>query len=172
MIQLDFVIIGAEKSGTTLLVDRLRRSPHVTMPANEVRYFRDPFFPKRERPDLYFSEGDADKLKGIKHPSYLGNLEVPQNIKAHSPNAKLIAILRNPIDRTIASYLHYLRHGQIPCIHPNVGIPIMFENPDASPKYRDIIAFGDYAHYLGLYLKCFPREQILVLEFETLTRSS
>jgi len=171
MIQLDFVIIGAEKSGTTLLVDRLRRSPHVTMPVNEVRYFRDPFFPKRERLDLYFSEGDADKLKGIKHPSYLGRPEVPTRIKSHSPDAKLIAILRDPAERAVASYLHYLRHGQIPCIHPNVGIPIMLDDPEASPKYRDILAFGDYARYLGLYLENFAREQMLVLEFEAFTHS-
>lgn len=171
MTGLDFIIVGAEKSGTTLLVDLLRRSPDVAIPQQEVRYFRNPFFPDKERPDLYFSDANGRKLRGIKHPSYLGRPEVPQRIKEHSPSAKIIAILRDPIERTLASYLHYVRHGQIPCLSPNVGIPLLFENPDASPKYRDIIEFGDYAKYLQIFLQHFPRNQLLVLEFKEFMRS-
>lgn len=171
MLTLDFVIIGAQKSGTTLLVDLLLRSPRVAVPRSEVRYFRDPFFPEHERPDEFFGPGDQAKLKGIKHPSYLGQPEVPARIKDHSPDAKLIAILRDPVERALASYVHYLRFGQIPCIHPDLGIPIAFGSPDASPKYRDIVEFGDYARYLSLFLEHFPREQLLVLELEEFVRS-
>jgi hypothetical protein len=167
---LDFIIIGAEKSGTTLLVELLRRSPSVALPAHEVRYFRDPFFPDRELPDSHFSDADRGKLRGIKHPSYLGRANVPARIKAHSPDVKIIAILRDPIERTIASYLHYFRHGQIPTLSPNVGIPILLDRPDSAPKYRDIIEFGHYSKYLSLYLEHFRRDQLLVLEFEQFVR--
>lgn len=167
---LGFIIIGGEKCGTTLLVELLRRSPEIAMPDREVRYFRDPFFPNREYPDQQFTSADIWKLRGIKHPSYLGRPEVPKRIAAHAPKAKLIAILRDPVKRTLASYLHYVRHGQIPCIHPNEGIPQMFAAPDASSKYRDIIAFGEYAKYLELYLALFPRQQLLVLEQEAFVR--
>ncbi|HYU13830.1 MAG TPA: sulfotransferase [Stellaceae bacterium] len=169
--KLDFVIIGAEKSGTTLLVELLRRSPQVAMPKIEVRYFRDPFYPERERSDVYFDAEDSERLKRIKHPSYLGRPEVPGRIKEHSPNAKLVAILRDPVARTLASYLHYIRHGQIPCLHPNIGISALFADPHASPKYGDIISFGYYSKFLGLYLDLFRREQILVIELEEFIRT-
>ncbi|MBX3552541.1 MAG: sulfotransferase domain-containing protein [Pseudolabrys sp.] len=168
---LDFIVIGAQKSGTTLLTELLRRSPEIAMPGHEVRYFRDPFYPDKENPDIYFGESDQPKLKGIKHPAYLGNPEVPDRIKAHSPQVKLIAILRDPPDRTLASYLHYVRMGQIPCIHPDIGIPKLFADPQASPKYTDIIAFGNYSHYLKLYLEQFSREQILILHLESFITS-
>jgi hypothetical protein len=82
------------------------------------------------------------------------------------PDVKLIAILRDPVERTLSSYLHYLRNGQIPCIHPDAGIPLMLANPDAFPKYRDIVAFGDYATYLKMYLDRFDQSQLLVFRLD------
>lgn len=169
--QLDFIVIGAEKSGTTLLVELLRRSPLLAIPAHEVRYFRDPFYPLRELPEGYFGLQDRDRRKGIKHPAYLGCAEVPSRISRHSPGARLIAILRDPVSRLLASYLHYVRHGQVPCLHPDIGIPALFADLAASPKYHDIVAFGCYARFLRLYLRLFAREQVLVLEYEDFVRS-
>ena len=42
--QIDFVSVGAEKAGTTLLQEVLSADPAIDMPAHEVRYFRDPFY--------------------------------------------------------------------------------------------------------------------------------
>ena len=69
--QLDFVIIGAEKAGTTMLQEVLRATRRVSMPSSEVRYFRDPFY---DQPHLLHDEivrFPAGDLIGIKHPSYL-----------------------------------------------------------------------------------------------------
>ena len=167
-IKLDFII--AEKSGTTFLTDTLRRSDRVMIPQREVRYFRDPFYPTRERLDEFFPAATGDRILGIKHPSYLGRAKVPERIHAHNPSVKLIFILRDPVDRAISAYQHYIVHGQIPPLHPNIGIPLLLDEPDASPKYRDILDFGLYARHLSSYFDLFDRTQVLVLEYREFFR--
>ena len=167
MTKLDFVIIGAEKAGTSYLVEALQRSPDVALPAPEVRYFRDPFYPTRERPEDVFA-GTTARLKGIKHPSYLGRPEVAERIYQHNPETKLIAVLRNPVDRAISTYLHYIRYAQIPLVHPNEGLPLLFAGDERVPKYADILEFGLYGRHLDRYLRFFPDDQLLLLEFEDL----
>jgi hypothetical protein len=168
---LDFVIIGAEKSGTTLLVKLLQKSERILIPDREVRHFRDPFFPDRERPEE-FIVGDDTRLKGIKHPSYLGRPEVPARLKEHNALAKLIAVLRDPALRLISAYLHYTRLGQIPLLHPNDGLKSVILNPDAEPKYRDMVQFSAYSASFSRWLQFFSRQQMLVLEYEELVSSA
>jgi len=167
---LDFVVIGAEKSGTTLLVDRLRRSAGIALPATEVRSFRDPFYPNREPLTGHFSP-DETRLKGIKHPIYLSRPEVPVRLAAHNPRIKLIALLREPVSRAIASYLHYIRHGQLPCVEPNEGIPHMLASPGAHPKYRDILQSSAYSQSVERYLQHFPRESLHIEPYEAFVTS-
>jgi len=169
-ITLDFAIIGADKSGTTLLVDRLRLSPQIALPAHEVRSFRDPFYPEREPLHEHFTP-DEIRLKGIKHPIYLSRPEVPARLAAHNPRIKLIALLREPASRAIASYLHYVRNGQLPLIEPNDGIAHMLAAPDAHPKYRDIILSSAYGQSFERYLQHFPRQRMHIEPYETFVAS-
>jgi hypothetical protein len=169
-IVLDFAIIGADKSGTSLLVDRLRRSSNIALPAIEVRSFRDPFYPEREPIHEHFA-ADEGRLKGVKHPIYLSRPEVPARLAAHNPRLKLIALLREPASRTIASYLHYVRNGQLPLIEPNQGIAHMLAAPDAHPKYRDIILSSAYGQSFERYLQHFSRQQMHVATYETFIAS-
>jgi hypothetical protein len=144
-VRLDFVIVGAEKAGTTLLQEVLRTVPGVYMPAHEVRYFRDPFYgPPRE---LYDAVGLPIKrdLVGIKHPSYLGVPEAAERIYRHNPKVKIIVSLRDPAQRAISSYYHYLARGQIPPLHPDEGfLLILSEERQRHPKYEHILQFGRY----------------------------
>ncbi len=165
--RLDFIIGGAEKAGTTFLVNVFRQSNSVYMPEREIRYFRDPFYPEKEKPEGLFA-GKENVLFGIKHPSYLGRAEVPRRIFEYNPGIKLIFVLRNPVERAISSYLHYLRHGQIPLVHPNIGMRRLIDEQDKVPKYRDILEFGRYYKYLCGYYDLFSAENILVLEYEKL----
>ena len=162
---LDFIIAGAEKAGTSYLSSVLRKCDSISMPEHEVRHFRDPFYPDQDRVDALVDDKNG-RLAGIKHPSYLGRSEVPERIHKHNPDIKLIFILRNPVERAISSYLHYIRHGQIPLIHPNDGLLRLAEDAHKYPKYRDIFQFGLYYKYLSLYLKHFDKSQILILEYE------
>ena len=169
---IDFVILGAQKSGTSLLAARLRKIPGVHLPEREVRYFRDPFFGP---PDLLADEvgnpGDS-RLVGIKHPAYLAYPHVPDRIKAHNPNVRMIVVLRDPVERIVASYFHYLRLGQIPLEFPETGLARVLEDSGASPKYADIGGFGFYHRHLVRFLEHFPRDRLLVVEHERLVRES
>jgi hypothetical protein len=168
-VRLDFVIVGAEKAGTTLLQEVLRTLPGVYMPAHEVRYFRDPFYgPPRA---LYDAIGLAVKrdLVGIKHPSYLAVPEAAERIYRHNPAVKIIVSLRDPAQRAISSYYHYLARGQIPPLHPDEAFPLILSDERARhPKYEHIFQFGRYHTHLKRFLEFFPPTQILLLEFERL----
>jgi hypothetical protein len=163
--RLDFVIAGAEKAGTTFLVEALRSSPDVAMPAREVRFFRDPFYPERERLEDELAGLDG-RLVGIKHPSYLGRPEVPERIAHHYPDVRLLFVLRDPVERAVSAYLHYLRWGQVPFLPPDEGLRRVLDDATASPKYTDVVEFGRYHTYLRRYLDHFDRSQLLVLEYE------
>lgn len=165
---LDFVILGAEKAGTTFFSSWLRDAPAVHMPESEVRYFRDPFFgPPAKLADDVGDPGDAE-LVGIKHPSYLAYREVPQRLADHNPDMRFLVSLRDPVDRIVSAYFHYLRSGQIPPLPPEEGLARVLDDPDASPKYRDIATFGHYHEHLTRFARLFARDRFLVLEYERL----
>src|SRR5262249_30722342 len=80
-----------------------------------------------------------------------------------------IVSLRDPAERAISPYYHYLARGQIPPLHPDEAFPlILSEERRRHPKYEHIFQFGRYHTHLKRFLEFFPRTQILLLEFELL----
>lgn len=167
----NFVILGAEKAGTTLLQDVLRRGPGVSMPESEVRYFRDPFFDDQERLFDAIRCFDHHDLIGIKHPSYLAVDHVPRRLREYNPNMRLVVSLRDPVDRAVSAYYHYLTRAQIPLCRPNEAFRRMLsqQGTSESSKLQDILSFGYYHSQLQRYYDAFPAEQIFVLEYEGLS---
>ena len=167
---IDFIILGAEKSGTSFLVARLRKIPEIHMPKGEVRYFRDPFFGPAELLARDVGDPGDARLVGIKHPSYLAYPHVPDRIKAHNPDVRMIVVLRDPVERIVSSYFHYLKRGQIPLEFPETGLKRVLEDPGTSPKYADIGDFGFYHRHLLRFLQYFALDQLLIVEYERLVR--
>ena len=93
----DFVIIGAQKSASSFMQLCLADHPDIYIPEGETPFFESPDY---EQGDIHeieeLFEGRSEKCLGIKRPNYIGKAEVPNRILKHLPNAKLIAILRNP----------------------------------------------------------------------------
>ena len=118
----NFVIIGAQKSASTFLQVCLSEHPDVFMPPGETPFFESPDYENSDisRLESLFNNRSESKL-GIKRPSYIGKPEVPKRIEYHLPDAKLIAVLRNPIDRAVSAYFHYINNGFIPCINLEKG---------------------------------------------------
>ena len=142
------------------------------MPKGEVRYFRDPFFGPAELLARDVGDHGDARLVGIKHPSYLAYPHVPDRIKAHNPNVRMIVLLRDPVERIVSSYFHYLKRGQIPLEFPEIGLTWVLEDSGASPKYADIGSFGLYHRHLLRFLQYFHRDQLLVIEYERLVCES
>ena len=128
----NFIIIGAEKAGTTALWQFLRQHPQVYMSAvKEPQFFgyegREVSFQgpgpvvKEALPicDLeeyksLFKGTESYKAVGEASPSYLYNSQAPERIRHYVPQAKLIAILRNPVDRAYSRFLHLVREDREP----------------------------------------------------------
>lgn len=112
----DFMVIGAQKSGTTSLFKYINGHPQLCLPYNKEA----PFYghPERERagkePYLrrFFPSLAESAKRGTITPSYLGYPGIVKRIKAENPNMKFIAILRDPVSRAISHYQMNLRRGR------------------------------------------------------------
>lgn len=69
-----------------------------------------------------FKDTTATQLCGIKRPDYLSLPERPQRINEHSPEAKLIVVLKNPIQRAVSAYYHYISNRYLRAVEPNEGL--------------------------------------------------
>jgi hypothetical protein len=168
-IKLDFIVIGAEKAGTTLIQRVLQTSGDVYMPAAEVRHFRDPFYGPANLLDQAVGHPGNKRVVGIRHPSYLGTPESAQRIHDHNPSIKLVVSLRDPVERIISAYFHYFCRAQIPARCPDRAFQcILSDSRDDEPKYQHLFEFSRYHSHLQRFIELFGRDQILILEFERL----
>lgn len=171
---LDFMIIGSQKAATTFIHKCLLDHPEVFMPINEVPYFEDPDY--NETADYrflqLFSSATSNQKVGIKRPSYLHKPECPSRIKRDLPNVNLIVVLRNPIDRLISAYFHYMKFGFFPVVDINDGIPRLLNGDfkDKWPRSKEIIEFSYYYKSLNRYFELFDKNKILVIFQEDITK--
>jgi hypothetical protein len=180
----DFLIIGAQKAGTTALYAYLRRHPAITGPSwKEVSYF-DRHYDRGEAwyrgnfPNRVRSRG---KLVGEASPSYVFHPLAPKRVRALVPDVRLIALVRNPIDRALSQYHHEVALGREPLSFEDalaaeedrlrgeeerlVTDPRYFSRAWWGHTYK---ARGRYAEQLERWLAVFPREQLLIMPSEDL----
>jgi hypothetical protein len=167
-----FVVIGAQKSGSTFVLRALGEHPKVYMPPAEVRFFEDPDYGDGDPAPLeaLFEDAPPGAVRGIKRPGYLARPEVAARIHRHVPDARLIAILRNPIDRAVSAYFHLMRTGFIPIRSLEDGLARILDGQyrSAHVKAAEIVEFGLYHEHLSRYLDLFDRQQLLVILFDDL----
>ncbi|MDE0590512.1 sulfotransferase [Halocynthiibacter sp. C4] len=156
---IDFVIIGAAKSATTWLQKQLQMDPAVYMPDPELHYFSREY---SRGPDWYFSQFDSqmsDKIVGEKSNSYLYEPESAARLHNDLPDVKLIAQLRNPVERAYSSYCMRFRRGE-------VGKDIeTYLDPSQGENLKYLIS-GKYAALLQDYIDLYGHEKLLILFFE------
>ena len=103
-----FLIIGAQKSGTTTLFAMLGTHPQLTRPTDkEVHYFSLHY----ERGEAWYRRHFKGEIAFEASPYYIFHPAAPERIRATIPNAKLIAILRDPVQRSISHYFHSVLKG-------------------------------------------------------------
>jgi Sulfotransferase domain len=105
---LDFFVIGAMKAGTTSLHYYLKGHPDVFLPVEkEVPFFAFDELYERGMDwylNEFFAKARADQLLGTVSPRYMMDSRVPERMFGQCPDAKLIALLRDPIDRARSHY--------------------------------------------------------------------
>lgn len=156
----NFLVIGAQRCGTTLIHRLLAGHPEVYVPRHrkEVHFF-DQHYDRGERWYRGFFPFDREGLKAIGEvsPAYLADANVPQRIQEFDPDMRLMVMLRHPIERLWSAYHH---------LHRVNGVPWTFE--DFIREDLDALERGKYAEQLSRYAARFPREQLLVVVLEDL----
>ncbi|MFB0534671.1 MAG: sulfotransferase domain-containing protein [Anaerolineae bacterium] len=172
----NFLIIGAQKSATTFVHHCLSEHPSVFMPLEEIPFFEDPDYSQSNLESLekLFEGASRQKTVGIKRPNYLHKPECPERIYKHVPSARLIAILRDPLERAISAYYHYARMGFAPIRHVNEGLLEILNNGPAKqyPRSAEIIEFGFYHKHLSRYLNYFDNKQMLIMLYDDIMKDS
>jgi hypothetical protein len=156
----NLLVIGAGKCGTTSLHRYLGNHPQIHMSElKELRFFQDPeCLDQLDRYATFFN-GDA-QVRGESSPTYTAYPRatgVPERIRAAIPDVKLIYLVRDPVERTIALHVQRQTHG---IDLPNLGTAL----GDGADPYNEYVAPSRYAMQLERYLRLFPREQIQVID--------
>jgi hypothetical protein len=178
-----YLIIGAAKAGTTSLHDLLCEHPRVLPPTEkEIHYFD---FHYGRGPGWYrahfATKAGPEEIAGEATPYYLFHPAVPERVAADIPDARLIALLRDPIDRALSHHNHESASGYETLSFEEAldAEPGRLEGEEArilaDPGYRSFphqhhsyLARGRYAQQLGRWLEQVDREQILILSAEEL----
>jgi len=178
----DFLILGAQKAGTTALYAYLRWHPGLTGPAwKEVSYFDRHYRRGARWYRGHFPLRPGDRVVGEASPGYLFHPLAPSRVKATVPEARLIALLRDPVDRALSHYHHEVALGREPLTFEQAieAEPERTrgeeERLSREPDYFShtwwdytYLARGRYAEQLERWLAVFPREQLLVLASDEL----
>lgn len=171
----NFIIIGAAKSGTTSLYHYIGQHPELYMsPDKEPRYFAFKgdksgryAYTELDQYEGLFNGVGSEVAIGEASTYYMYSEVAAGNIKELLPAVKLIAVLRNPIDRAYSQYTYWLREGRER--EPNFEKVIDSEIEDIAKgrpgKYLDR---GLYGIQLERYYRRFPSDQIRVYTFEEL----
>jgi hypothetical protein len=180
----NFLIIGAAKSGTTAIYAYIKQHPDIFMATpKELRYFSysgpDPenlseeYIHKGvttlEAYQQHFSEVASQKIIGEASPMYLYWPGTAERIKETIPDVKMLAILRNPVDRAYSSYMHAIRDWREPAGSFNAALEKEQERIDAGWgilwHYRNA---GFYYQQLSRYYDIFEPDQIKVALYDDL----
>ncbi len=165
-----FFGIGAARAGTTWLAHNLALHPDVYLPPEkEVGYFNrytqeddsiESFYYKRPLAWYhgFFKDAASHQRVGEINPAYLTNLNCAADIHAYNPEARIIAILRDPVQRAFANYQMYRQRG---IVKANTFA-------EAVKEKDQFLRESQYGRLLTPYFDTFPREQVAVMFTEDL----
>lgn len=178
----NFFIVGAARSGTTSLWMFLKQHPDIFMPQlnKEPSYFCDTYGYKNVNEYLkLFADSKNEKAIGEASTPYLTSPESPTRIKEIYPSAKIIIILRNPVDRAYSLYNWMIREGyEWKTSFERALVAEEYRFYDKNFKYNNPQYYynylyfhsGKYAAQIERYIENFPKNNILFLLFDDFVR--
>lgn len=188
----NFLVIGAPRAGTTSLHEYLGQHPDVFMsPRKEPRFFAyGPEGPDHSGPadswtinqtdttglDTYealFDGVEGESAVGEVTPTYLAESSSPKRIAEHAPDMRLIAVLRNPVERAFSDFVNMVRLRREPLDDFEEALDEEHRRIQEgwSPFYH-YRRKGYYARHLGRYLEHFHPDQIRIFFFEDLVNDA
>ncbi|MDA1016608.1 MAG: sulfotransferase [Planctomycetota bacterium] len=175
--RIDFFIVGAEKSGTTSLHRYLGQHPQVFTPfEKELAYFdRDPNPALDAMIDKYYAAARCNQVIGLSHVNSLLLPGTAERIYGYNPAAKILVILRNPVERAYSAYWFkcirgWESRGSVEqAIQSEMdGISISQITEPSFRRSHTYLIRGHYAEQLQRYLDVLSEDQVKVLLKEDL----
>ena len=175
--KLDFLVAGAQKSGTTALNYYLKRHPRIALPIKKELHFFDnddlfaggnvSYEPLHEM----FRPARPGSIAGENTPIYLYWRPALPRIRDYNPAMKFIVILRNPIERAFSQWNMQRTRGNRTVRFRGSGPRQSRDRiAESAPKQLRKFSYvdrGRYAEQLERAFRLFPREQFLVIKYET-----
>ena len=187
--RIDFIIVGAQKCGTTALAQFLAVHPQIGMSSlKEVHLFDAPDYStdwtaadidERYRPHFAhcdFAGRTGETVFGEATPVYLFFPDIATELKRYNRELRLIILLRDPVDRAISHY--YMETGRggerRPLWQALLLEPLRLRrsrdprHPESAARLHSYRARGLYGRQLRNLLRCFERNRVLILQREDL----
>ncbi len=178
----NFLIIGAQRCGTTSLRNYLRQHPQIEMSGRkELHYFNREYgrgfvWYKRHFVSRGFAVGEAT-------PYYIFHPQIPSRVKAELSDAKIIVLLRNPVDRAYSHYNHEIYGFKRPIEKESFEKALFLEGMRTADDFEktalgreSVYPYslnhftykrrGLYVEQLERWFKLFEKENILVIQTE------
>jgi hypothetical protein len=188
----DFLLIGAPKAGTTTLHAWMAEHPLVVpSTTKEVHYFDYSYyrgvdwyrshFPTAAERDVFAREHGRPFLTGESSPTYLSHRWAPERIKRGLPDVRLLAVLRNPVDRAYSQFQMSVREsyedlsfqdaiaGEEDRLRPEVHRSRRDRHYASHPLAKHSYLYrSHYDDQFARWLELFPRERFHVIRAEDL----
>lgn len=176
-----FLVLGTQKGGTTSLHRLLSQHPKVFLPeCKEVHYFSLHDNQSLRWYSEHYLTASPYQLRGDITPYYLFHPRAPKQIRKTLPQAKLIVLLRNPVERTLSQVFHAQRHG-FETLNLEAALTAEVDrlnganerlrargSIDFNHQKHSYMSRSRYEEQLDRYEALFPRRQILILRSEDL----
>ena len=172
MRSLDLLVIGAMKAGTTSVHKYLSEHPEIYLPPEkEAPFFSDDAAYRRGYSHYFndfFRDAKPDAFLGTVSPLYMMNPVAPQRIRDTCPDVKLIAVLRDPIERAYSQYKMAMRiKGETRTFEQAMVEQLeeakLLDARNRPDYWSDYVIFGEYGRILKAYYELFPNNQMKIL---------
>lgn len=175
-----FFIAGAQRSGTTYLYQQCAEHPQIEMalPVRpEPKYFinqwhsdatADAYFMR------YFGHKSGATVYGEKSTSYIEIESAAQRMARLIPDAKIVFVLRNPVERAISNYRFSVKHGVeqaslADAMYHEETRRHQYDSTKISVSPFAYLQRGRYIDYITMYERYFAPDQIHIMIYEQMT---
>lgn len=167
-----FMILGAPHSGSRELCRLLARVPDVHVPETDSRFFsRDYEEGGRRYLERFADAGEATHV-GDRSMAYLGYRDdrevIAARIDGFLPDVRIVAVLRDPVERTCAEFTQLIVRGEIA---PETDVADYLSDLDEDSPHRSLIEASLYGHNLLPYVDRFG-ERLLVVDHRDVVESA
>lgn len=154
----NFLYIGTSKAGSTWIFKTLNEHPRIyTAPGKGTYFFCGHFDRGWDWYGAQFEPTAQHRMIGEISHTYMASDAACQRIATHLPNVKLIACVREPVERAFSDYLDGIKNGSL-----------MGSFEEELERVPELIEIGRYGTQIQRYLEHFPRQQMHVALFDEL----